>query len=115
MIDDREKQIRERAHARWEDEGRPEGRALDHWLNAESETDGGSGRSSSTAHPDDVNDAAGPTHGNEDFGGHDAEAEGSAKSGVGGQRFEPGAGPKQAPSDKPEIGEERVPSGQPRR
>ncbi|MBA2934358.1 DUF2934 domain-containing protein [Sphingomonas sp. CGMCC 1.13654] len=115
MTDDREHQIRERAHAKWEKEGRPEGRALDHWLNAESETEGRRGRSSSIAHPDDVDDAAGPSHGNKDFGGHDAEAEGSAESGVGGQHFEPGASPKQAPSDKPEVGEERVSTGQPKR
>jgi hypothetical protein len=112
MIDDHEHQIRERAHAKWEEEGRPEGRALDHWLDAESETDRRSRQSSSAAHPDDVDRAAGPTHGNEDFGGHDAEAEGSAKAGVGGQHFKPGAGPKQVPSDRPEAGEERVPSGQ---
>jgi hypothetical protein len=29
--------IRERAHAIWEHAGRPEGRALDHWLQAERE------------------------------------------------------------------------------
>ncbi len=29
--------IRERAHAIWEREGRPEDRALDHWLEAERE------------------------------------------------------------------------------
>ncbi len=31
----REAAIRARAHARWESEGRPEGRAEDHWLEAE--------------------------------------------------------------------------------
>jgi hypothetical protein len=32
-----EQAIRERAYAIWEDEGRPEGRHLDHWLRAEAE------------------------------------------------------------------------------
>jgi hypothetical protein len=34
---DHESVIRERAHAIWEREGRPEGRELDHWLTAERE------------------------------------------------------------------------------
>jgi hypothetical protein len=33
----KEQAIRERAYAIWEDEGRPEGRHLDHWLRAEAE------------------------------------------------------------------------------
>jgi hypothetical protein len=36
------KQIEERAYALWEGEGRPEGRALDHWLRAEAESAAGS-------------------------------------------------------------------------
>jgi Protein of unknown function (DUF2934) len=32
-----EQAIRERAYAIWEEEGRPEGRHLDHWLRAEAE------------------------------------------------------------------------------
>ncbi len=32
------KEIEERAYALWESEGRPEGRALDHWLQAEAES-----------------------------------------------------------------------------
>jgi hypothetical protein len=31
--------IRERAYAIWEEEGRPEGRDLDHWLRAEADLD----------------------------------------------------------------------------
>jgi hypothetical protein len=34
MNDDREKQIRERAYALWEQEGRPEGEDLRHWVAA---------------------------------------------------------------------------------
>jgi hypothetical protein len=33
----REQAIRERAYTNWEEEGRPEGRHLDHWLRAEAE------------------------------------------------------------------------------
>jgi hypothetical protein len=35
MSGDREQKIRERAHALWEAEGRPEGREHDHWREAE--------------------------------------------------------------------------------
>ena len=35
MSEDRELRIRARAYARWEEEGRPEGRAMEHWLAAE--------------------------------------------------------------------------------
>jgi len=35
----KEEVIRERAYAIWEEEGRPEGRHLDHWLRAEAEID----------------------------------------------------------------------------
>jgi hypothetical protein len=34
---DREQAIRERAYATWEEEGRPEGQHLHHWLRAEAE------------------------------------------------------------------------------
>src|SRR5271155_1850874 len=36
---EREQAIRERAYAIWEEEGRPDGKALDHWLRALSEHD----------------------------------------------------------------------------
>lgn len=36
---DRDQAIRERAYAIWEEEGRPEGKHLQHWLWAEAETD----------------------------------------------------------------------------
>ena len=36
---DREQAIRERAYAIWEEEGRPEGSHLHHWLRAEAEID----------------------------------------------------------------------------
>ena len=35
-MDDTEQRIRERAHRLWEEEGRPEGRELDHWEQARS-------------------------------------------------------------------------------
>jgi len=37
MLEDREPAVRERAYAIWERDGRPEGRNLDHWLQAEAE------------------------------------------------------------------------------
>lgn len=37
MAKDRSKRVRERAYRLWEEAGRPEGRALDHWLEAEGE------------------------------------------------------------------------------
>ncbi len=37
MIDDREADIAKRAYQIWENEGRPNDRALDHWLEAEAE------------------------------------------------------------------------------
>lgn len=36
---DREQAIRERAYALWEEEGRPDGRHVDHWLRAKAEID----------------------------------------------------------------------------
>ena len=37
MPDEREQAIRERAYAIWEQEGRPDGKDLEHWLRAEAE------------------------------------------------------------------------------
>jgi len=37
MSDERLRTIREHAYAIWEHEGRPDGKALDHWLQAEAE------------------------------------------------------------------------------
>lgn len=37
MREDREARIRQRAHAIWEAEGRPQGREFDHWIRAEAE------------------------------------------------------------------------------
>lgn len=39
MQDDRETRIRERAHAIWEEEGRPEGQKREHWERAAAEVD----------------------------------------------------------------------------
>lgn len=108
MTDDREDRVRGRAYSLWENEGRPEGRALHHWLKAETEA---GGDAASAAHPDDVDRSAGPRHGDKDFGGHDAEAEGSAASGIDGQRYEPGAEPRQAGTDESEVGEDRIRPG----
>jgi hypothetical protein len=36
-MDDREQQIRERAHALWEEQGCPEGRDAEHWQQAQAE------------------------------------------------------------------------------
>jgi hypothetical protein len=65
----------------------------------------------SAAHPDDIDRAAGPSHGDKDFGGHDAEAEGAAKAGIGPKGDHSRPRPKQAPTDHPEAGEERAPTG----
>jgi hypothetical protein len=35
MIDDREERVRQNAYQRWQDEGSPEGRHLEHWSAAE--------------------------------------------------------------------------------
>jgi hypothetical protein len=40
VSDDHEARIRERAYQFWVNEGRPDGRALEHWLRAEQEVDG---------------------------------------------------------------------------
>ena len=37
MLQDREQAVRERAYALWERDGRPEGRSLAHWCQAEAE------------------------------------------------------------------------------
>ena len=37
MSDQREQNIRDRAHQKWIEDGQPEGRDLDHWLKAETE------------------------------------------------------------------------------
>ena len=39
-IDEREEQIRRRAHELWKQEGKPEGREMDFWLQAEREIAG---------------------------------------------------------------------------
>ena len=36
-MDDHDERIRQRAHERWEEEGRPEGREYSHWLRARAE------------------------------------------------------------------------------
>ena len=44
MAEDRDTQIRERAHELWEQAGRPEGKAVEHWLQAERELSGDDAR-----------------------------------------------------------------------
>lgn len=41
MTSEREAMIRERAYQLWEADGRPEGRAVEHWVRAEAEVGGG--------------------------------------------------------------------------
>jgi hypothetical protein len=40
MASSREEEIRQRAHAIWEREGRPDGKEMDHWTRAERELTG---------------------------------------------------------------------------
>jgi hypothetical protein len=42
MAREQERRIRERAHALWEQEGKPHGRDQEHWFQAQRELDGGS-------------------------------------------------------------------------
>ena len=42
MQGDREERIRRRAYALWEQQGRPDGKDVEHWLRAEAEISGGS-------------------------------------------------------------------------
>lgn len=51
MADDREEQIRNRAHAIWESEGQPEGRDKEHWAQAEGEHGGGDAETQAEAAP----------------------------------------------------------------
>lgn len=37
MTDHRERQIRDRAHQKWQEDGEPQGREMEHWLTAERE------------------------------------------------------------------------------
>lgn len=50
MQDDREARIRDRAHAIWEEEGRPEGRDREHWERAAAEVEA----EERAAEPDDA-------------------------------------------------------------
>lgn len=43
-MQEKKERIRARAHALWEREGRPEGREMDHWLEAEAELNSADGR-----------------------------------------------------------------------
>jgi hypothetical protein len=55
----REQAIRERAYAMWEEEGRPDGKDLDHWYRAEAEIDS-SGEYAKDKMPDDVQQSPKP-------------------------------------------------------
>ena len=50
MAQDREDRIRKRAYQLWQQEGSPQGRPDDHWLQAEREIDHGNGVSTRYAH-----------------------------------------------------------------
>jgi hypothetical protein len=100
--EDREHRLRQRAYALWEQQGRPEGRHLDHWSQAEQDEgpqeeagqDGAAEPKGSQTAADpiegaapsttDVDAAAGPDHGLTDFGGDDAEADGARAASIGG-------------------------------
>lgn len=51
-MDEREEQIRRRAHELWEQEGKPEGREMDFWLQAEREIAGEQGQTPKPLFPD---------------------------------------------------------------
>ncbi len=51
-MDDREEQIRRRAHELWENAGRPEGGEMDFWLQAERELAGEQGDMPKPLFPD---------------------------------------------------------------
>ena len=60
MADDREDRIRKRAHALWEQNGRPEGRHEEHWQQASQEAeDGPAGPQHDNAPVPDGNEPAG--------------------------------------------------------
>ena len=48
---DGNERIAQRAYSLWEQEGRPHGRDLDHWLSAQAEIDGGSRTDETDAPP----------------------------------------------------------------
>ncbi|TIL58820.1 MAG: DUF2934 domain-containing protein [Mesorhizobium sp.] len=51
MTDNRQERIRRRAHAIWEQAGRPDGAHQQHWDQAAAEIDGGESRPKKTARP----------------------------------------------------------------
>ncbi|RWO54899.1 DUF2934 domain-containing protein [Mesorhizobium sp.] len=51
MTDDRQERIRRRAHAIWEQAGRPDGAHQQHWNQAAAEIDGEESRPKKTARP----------------------------------------------------------------
>ena len=51
-MDEREEQIRRRAHELWEQEGKPGGREMDFWLRAEREIAGKEGETPKQLFPD---------------------------------------------------------------
>lgn len=51
-MEDREEKIRVRAHELWENAGRPEGKEMDFWLQAEQEIGGEPGESTKPLFPD---------------------------------------------------------------
>jgi len=97
-----DQKTRVRAYELWEEDGRPAGRHTEHWSQAEKQTAAGKAPTE-----DAVERALGPSHGDEDFGGHDAEAEGSAQSGVGVDLGDADP-PVQAPTDVPAEGEKPI-------
>lgn len=104
-MDQNDQKMRDRAYALWEECGRPEGRHSEHWSRAEAEV---KGKDDPVVETDDpVGRALGPSYGNADFGGHDAESEGSATTSVSVDLGEADF-PAQASSETPADGERPV-------
>lgn len=59
MSDDKNHKIREKAYHLWESQGRPEGRALDHWVDAERTGDEPAEATTGTPKPRQKNEGEG--------------------------------------------------------
>jgi hypothetical protein len=94
-MDDREEQIRNRAHQIWEREGRPDGRESEHWARAMREIDDEAGSGQQTAEDADL--AAGLQQGGTTPAGGPAASVGSAGGGPAGRA----GGSARRKSDRP--------------
>jgi hypothetical protein len=101
MNNNREEQIRERAHQIWEEEGRPQGREQEHWERAAREIEGreaGSETRAERSGPDEiagsVGVASGLQPGGTNPGGGPGTGAGSMGTGGGSTADEPTGAPK---------------------